>query len=292
MSKFQKISGQDIQPIVFREDLVKVIKNKTGEELFVRIRDLYASLEGNENTDVIFLEEDGDGVTPPPFSPNRTTVVIYENGVVWKFLPSSGWVYQGQLNAGSSGQGGSVLLEYEGTVNLNQSWNFGLPAKKISTEAGTVSHSGVHKWHFSAIDRHDNVLGDEAATLKFWDELIGASSIGNVFIKVYNRSDTSQYVFLVVKQPMVKANPSIGNTTFDLRVEAQVLTYNNVVNNTIDNASAAFLIGNAKDVVRNNTDSFNSFEKVNNVVTLSRSEYIALGSGRDANTLFLIPCST
>jgi hypothetical protein len=103
MSKFKKIAGDQIQRVVFKHDLIKVMKNETGQEIYVRLRDLVSFLEGNENIDWVFLDEDGNDVTAPNLASRTTTVVVYKNGHVWRYSPSSGWVYQGQITTGGSG---------------------------------------------------------------------------------------------------------------------------------------------------------------------------------------------
>lgn len=195
------------------------------------------------------------------------------------------WVVQ---SVGIQEDVSTVFIDYEQEVVINAVWNFGNLQKRISTNATSVTASGINKWHFSPIDTYGTQLDNQSKSL--FTEIITASQAANVIFKIYNRNEPSQYVVLVTKESLTKENPSNDLTQYDLSGNMEVVAFNGIINDTIQNPTVDIKIGSSKDVVRYNTDTFTSYNVLKNVVTLSKFEYLNI-SEKDANTLYLIPCN-
>ena len=182
------------------------------------------------------------------------------------------------------------MIDYDEDIVTLATWSGGNYLKKVSTEANAVSHSGTQKWHLSREDTNNKNLDNPDQSTSLWDFLIDAAEGAKVLIKIFNRGDKSEYIYLEAEgDTFSKQNGSIGSPIYyDLEFEASVLVSN--FTTTINNPTVAIIIGRQTDVVRNRTDSFTSLPKQEYVVTLERSEWAALGSGRPSTTLYVVPC--
>ena len=184
----------------------------------------------------------------------------------------------------------SIIIDYS-AITLNAVWNFGNLDGNLSTEKPSVLYSGTGKWHLSNIDLHGGNLDATTSTNTLFDSILDATDGSVVLMKIYNREDPSSYVYLFSETAFVKANPN--NTPplyYDIEFNAEVLSSNNVDTNTIQNPTITLIIGKMYDAIRNNTDTFTSIDKVNNVITLTKEELEALPS-TDPNTLYITPRS-
>lgn len=199
----------------------------------------------------------------------------------------------GDISSGSDNAQQSVfMIDYTGDVALSAVWGIGNFVNKISTAANTVLHNGVAEWHFSRLDINNANLDLAHQTKSLWDAIIEFSEGAVLIFKIFNRLDKSQYVYLCCETGVSKANPSTDPfPTYDLKADCYVLKTSGIEGVTVSNASVAIIIARQHDVVRNNTDTYTSFPKIKNVITLTLAEYIALknGTGTDPNTLYIPP---
>lgn len=186
----------------------------------------------------------------------------------------------------------SFMIDYETEVQLLATWFVGNYEKRVSTETASVSHTGVAKWHLSRLDINGINLDLPNNTVSLWDYIISAVEGTNVLIKVYNREDKSQYVYLnALGDTFLKENPDLSDPSYyDLEFSASVIKTNGLVSGTIQNPTVAIIIGRQLDVVRNRTDNYTSLPKQEYAVTLTASEYAAMGSGRPDTTVYMVPC--
>lgn len=189
------------------------------------------------------------------------------------------------------GVSATFMIDYSDSVVLDAAWFDGSYAGKISTDALVINHTLPQRWHLSRLDANGRNLDLPLNSDSLWDVIIDGSSGASVFFKVYNREDESQYIYLKSHgDTFGKSNEAGGY--YDLEFTATTIISNNIVSGTIQNPSVAIVIARQTDVVRNNTDTYTSYPKQKNVVTLSQSEWAALGAGRDPNTLFVTPYNT
>ncbi len=182
----------------------------------------------------------------------------------------------------------SVEIDYDGT-DVNAVWIFGNYSGLITCANPSLTHSGVAKWHFSRLDSHGVNLDTAYNGNSLFDKIVDATDGAIVIVKIYNRQDPTQYIYLETETPISKQNPTPSGTIYyDLELDAQVISHSGIEANSIQNPSVTFLIGRSIDVVRNNTDDFTSVEKVKNVISLTDAEYAAIVT-KDANTLYITP---
>ena len=189
----------------------------------------------------------------------------------------------------TAGVQSSTLIDYEG-VEVNAVWFAGNLSGKISTEASSVTHSGIAKWHLSNVDLHGVNLDLANTTTSLFTELVNATDGSVVIFKIYNREDPTQYIYLSTNTEVVKANPnSTPPLYYDIEFDGEVLTSSGINTNTVNNPTIEIVIGKMYDAVRNNTDTYTSVDKVKNVVSLTKAELNALSPNEDDNTLYITP---
>lgn len=189
-----------------------------------------------------------------------------------------------------SGQGnaGQVHIDYLTSVVTDASWIGGNNENRISTSATTVASVTTNEWHFSRLDMNGANLDLPASTASLWDELISGTRNVDLAFKIYNRENPAEYIWLKAADNLAKANGS--PTYFDLKVNAYLLSKGVLEANTIYNPTVVFVPMKPIDVVRNDTDTYTSVDKVFNLITMEQSEYNTLktGVGTESQTMYAI----
>lgn len=186
----------------------------------------------------------------------------------------------------------SFMIDYNTTVETLAVWFAGNYENRVSTEGTSVEATATTKWHLSRLDINGSNLDLANVSESLWDWIINAVEGTTVLVKVYNREDKSQYVYLKASgDTFVKANASIDVPPYyDLEFEADILKSSNITGGTISNPTVAIIIGRPLDAVRNRTDTYASIPKQEYAVTLTSAEYAAMGEGRPSTTLYMVPC--
>lgn len=180
----------------------------------------------------------------------------------------------------------TVEIDYDST-DVNAVWIFGNYTGKITCANPSLTHSGIAKWHFSRLDTNAVNLDTAYNGNSLFDKIVDATDGTTVIVKIYNRQDPAQYIYLHTETAISKQNPTPSGTIYyDLELDAQVIGHSGIEANSVQNPSVTFLIGRSVDVVRNNTDDYASIATVKNVVSLTDAEYSAIVT-KDSNTLYI-----